>query len=113
MNQKLPGVFQGKVKKNSGNNRQIFYSDRNDDDVVEDAEKNEVFSHGMLGKNINQKINDILNSPSYVYKADVEIKLKDKTINKRIVGRNALSLITIENELIPISDVVDIYLSKK
>ena len=45
----------------------------------------------------------------YVYKADVEIVLKDKKIIKRIIGKNDGSLITIDNELIPLSEIKDIY----
>ena len=113
MNKKLPGVFPGKIKKNSGNNKQVFYSDKESDAMVMvNKEENEEFPV-RIKKNVNQKINEILNSPSYVYKADVVIKLKDKTVNKRIVGRNNSHLITIENELIPITDVVDIYMKQK
>ncbi|MBR2857618.1 hypothetical protein IKE96_00085 [bacterium] len=105
MKKKLPGVFPGKVKKNSGNNTQVFYSSKESDDKTD----NPVTKIGVeKKKNINQKINEIFNSPKYVYKADVEIKLKDKIVTKRIVGRNKTYLITFENELIPISDVIDI-----
>ena len=38
----------------------------------------------------------------------MEIKLKDGTVTKKIVGKNSTHLITMENELIPISDIVDI-----
>lgn len=62
----------------------------------------------MVNKNINQKINEVFNSSNYIYKADVELTLKSGTVVKRIVGRNSTHLITIENELIPISDVIDI-----
>ena len=57
---------------------------------------------------ILQKINSIFTSSNYIYKADVEIKLKDKTINKRVIGKNKTHLITIDNELISISDILDI-----
>ncbi|MBR2833259.1 MAG: hypothetical protein IKE75_02380 [Bacilli bacterium] len=113
INKKLPGVFPGKVKKNSGNNDQVYYSDKKSENTANISEGENSKFPRKIEKNINQKISDILNSPSYVYKADVEIKLKDKTVCKRIVGRNNLHLITIENELIPIADVVDISLKQK
>ena len=59
-------------------------------------------------KNINQKINEIFSSSRYIYKADVEITLKSGKVVKRIVGKNSVHLITYDNELIPISDIVDI-----
>lgn len=109
MEKRLPGVFPGKVKKNSGNNKQVFYSDKEDSLILDnDAGKTNTIKGVKIEKNVNQKINDIFNSPKYVYKADVDIKLKNEIITKRIVGRNNTHLITMENELIPISDVVDI-----
>ena len=103
MANKLPGVFPGKVNKNSGNNKNFSYSKE---------EVNEVFSKPIVQKNIKQKLNKIFNSSNYVYKADVEITLKDKTITRRIIGKNKTHVITIDNELIPISDILDIKIKK-
>ncbi len=102
MNKKIPKVFANKVDKYAGNNERVFYSEKNNNITLNsDDSKYET-------KNIYQKINDIFNSPNYIYKADVEIKLKDKVVSKRIVGKNMTHLITMENELIPISDILDI-----
>jgi len=106
MTKKLPGVFPGKVKKNSGNNKQVFYSNK---EVEEEKPK---FQDLKPKKNINQKLNEIFNSSSYIYKANVEIKLENDTVIKQIVGRNKTYLITMENELIPISSVKDIKLKQ-
>ena len=57
---------------------------------------------------MNQKINKIFGSSRYVYKADVDITLKDGKVSKRIIGRNKNELITMDNELIKISDIIDI-----
>ena len=100
MANKLPGVFPGKVDKNSGNNKNFSYS------------KEEVVSKPIVQKNIKQKLNKIFNSSNYVYKADVEITLKDKPITRRIIGKNKTHVITIDNELIPISDILDIKIKK-
>ena len=104
MKKKLPGVFPGKVKKDSGNNKKVFYSNKNENDIKE----NSIENIPKTEKNIKQKIKTIFNSPNYIYKADVEIKLKNEIITKRIIGRNNINLITMENELIPIKDIIDI-----
>lgn len=96
MDKKLPKVFVNQIDKQINNNEKVFYS------------KEERSAKEVKGSNINEKISAIFASPKYVYKADVKIKLKDKTITKRIVGKNGNFLITIENELIPISDILDI-----
>lgn len=97
---KIPKVFANKVN-SKGNNDDSFYSH----DGELNNEKNESLK---FNKSIEQKINDIFNSSNYVYKADVLIKLRDGEISKRIVGKNSKYLITMDNELIPISDVIDI-----
>lgn len=101
MDKKIPKVFANKVD-SDGNNEKVYHST---DEVLMDEKKESKFS---FEKNVNQKINDIFNSSNYIYKADVLIKLKNESVTKRIVGRNSTHLITMENELIPISDIVDI-----
>ena len=102
MDKKLPGIYANKVGGNIGNNKQVFYS--NDREIGDRGSE----TMTKIEKNINQKINEIFNSTNYIYKADVELRLKSGTVNKRIVGKNAVHLITIENELIPIADILDI-----
>lgn len=107
MEKKLPRVYANKIDKSLDNNKCVFYS-KYQDDLVSDSEVHDDRSYGIRGENINQKINSIFNSPRYVYKADVDIKLKDGFVSKRIIGKNSTHLITIDNELISISDIVDI-----
>ena len=102
MEKKIPKVLANKIEKKAGNNEDIYYSHEDKTD-----ERKSSFTK-IKGKNINQKLNEIFNSANYIYKADVRLVLKDKTINKRIVGRNATHLITIDNELIPLTDIIDI-----
>ena len=94
----LPKVFHNSSNKSFTNNKEVFYSKDNTEKDI---------------KTIYQKINDIFSSPNYIYKANVEISLKDKTITKRIIGRNKEYLITMDNDLIKISDILDIKTVKK
>lgn len=94
-------VFANRIDKKLHNNEEVYYSK----DVKEEIPKKTI-------KNVYQKINDIFTSRNYIYKADVIIKTKDSTLNKTIIGKNKNSLITIDNELIPISDIIDIYKEK-
>ena len=101
MEKKIPKVFVNQINKKLNNNENVYYSKEERSTVNEEKKE-------MLEGNIHQKLNRIFNSPKYVYKADVEIKLKDRTVKKRVVGKNGNYLITIENELIPIQDIIDI-----
>lgn len=98
----LPGIYKGKVKVNNMNQKKTVLStiEENITNVVDKENKD---------KNIKGQIRDIFNSPNYVYKADVSIKLKDgETIKKTIVGRTNNSLITIDDELIDVSKITQI-----
>ena len=101
MEKKLPGIFAGKVDKKAGNNEDVYYSSH---ETREDTRQEKASDF----RNVNQKINDIFNSPNYIYKADVIIKTNSGEVPKRIVGKNATHLITIENELIPLTEIKDI-----
>ena len=107
MNKKLPKVFQNKIDKDVSNNNKFYYSvnKTNESDVKENLNKKEI-----KPKNINKKINEIFASPTYVYKANVEITTKDSTITTKVIGRNKSYLITMDNKTIPINDIVDIKL---
>ena len=109
MEKKLPGVFANKISKNASHNINVSYTSNNEDLFKEDIRGERI---EPVSQNINQKINSIFSSTKYVYKADVDIKLKDKTIKRKIIGKNSVHLITIDNELIPIGDIIDIDFSK-
>lgn len=110
MEKKLPRVFANKIDKSLDNNKNIFYSARGEDMDIKsrDSFNQDERTFVVDGKNVNQKINSIFTSPRYVYKADVDIKTKDGIISRRIIGRNSTHLITIDNDLISIADIIDI-----
>ena len=98
----LPKVFHNTINKKFDNNRNVFYSNNNyEDNIKKDP------------RTVLQKINEIFSSPNYVYKANVEITLKDKKVTKRIIGRNKNYIITMDNDLIPITEIIDITSTKK
>ena len=95
---KLPKIFKNSLN-NVCNNKDIYYSYQ---------DTNITRENNIDKRNIMQKINSIFNSSNYIYKASVTIKLKDKEIKKQIIGKNQTHLITKDNELIPITDIIDI-----
>lgn len=100
MDKKLPNVFHNKITKNINNNDNVYYGKGEREEKISIVD-------------IKQKINEIFASPNYVYKANVEITLKDKTVTKRMIGRNKDYLITMDNELIPIDSIINIKTLKK
>lgn len=89
-------LFVNKFDKEFRNNEKVFYSRGNN--INREFEKVDV----------RKKINDIFRSNDFIYKADVVIILKDRKLNTTIIARNNSSLITMDNEVIKISDILDI-----
>lgn len=88
-----PKVFQNPIYKELHNNSSYSVTRSNEVYNVED---------------IHKKIKDIFSSNDYIYKADVVIKLNNETVEKQIIGKKDEYLLTIDNELIPINDIIDI-----
>lgn len=117
MGKELPGVFKNPIEHEVKNNKEVFYMSKEQeiDSEVRDSSfqsMEEKYKEKLIGNDIPRKINDIFSSPKYVYKADVEIKLKDGIVVKKIIGKNRNALITIDNELIQIDEIEDIRLAK-
>ena len=108
MDKKLPKVFQNTIDKDISNNDKYYYSANKSETNNEVKEENK---HKVIKpNNINKKINEIFASPTYVYKANVEVTTKESTITTKIIGRNKNYLITMDNKTIPIKDIIDIEL---
>lgn len=108
MEKKLPEVFKNRIDKEVKNNKDVYYT--RSTDKVEEKVSQTSFTRNVDGKNIEQKIQSIFSSPTYVYKADVELVLNDGSkLVKKIIGKNVNHLITMDNELIPITSVKDIH----
>ena len=101
MNDK-PKMYQNKLAKDFHNNKTIYTT----------YSKNETSSkyNQIIDSNvIRKKIDDIINSNSFIYSKLVHIIIGNETIKRKIVGIYNNSLITIDNEYIPIDSIKDIY----
>ena len=112
MEKKLPRVFANPLDHKIENNKEVFYSQNEGGTEIiasETIKESSPKFSSLREKSVNQKIQDIFNSKSYVYKADVKIKLKSGIVEKKIVGKNQRYLITMDNEKIPLEDILDIW----
>ena len=96
-----PKMYQFKEYKEFNNNKKVYMSsDRINDNDSEILKNN---------NDIRKKINDILNSPTFIYLTKVNIVIGNDTITRKIIGIHNNNLITIDNEYIPIDNIKDIY----
>ena len=91
---KLPNVFASPINKKLNNYQDLYRSDR------------AVKSYNP--KDINKKINEIFGSLNHVYKRRVRITMDDGIHEEEIVGKTNINLLTIDNKLIKITDILDI-----
>ena len=95
MKKDLPNIYKGKVKNDL--NQKIAYISND----IEEVSK----------KSINDQIKDIFESDKFLYKAETLITLNNgDKIKKTIIGKTNNSLITIDDELIEVSNISKIEL---
>ena len=93
-----PKLYQHREKKEFRNNRRVYYSmDKEDTNIIWNS------------NDIRKKINNIINSPSFIYRTEVNIVIGNETIVRKIIGIYNNNLVTIDNEHIPIDSIKDIY----
>lgn len=91
---KLPKVYVSPIDKDLQNNKQLFYS--------------KLSEESQNTKSVIQKINDIFHSRNFVYKKDVLVTTKNGSKVISLVGRTNDALLSLDNERILISDVMEI-----
>ena len=103
---KLPKVFVNKTSNKNVNNEQVFYS--NDVSGVNDVSKTLDSSNVVNNLLVQKKINDIFNSPNFVYKVNVILTLKDGKREETLIAKTNDGVLTIDNRVIPIKDILGI-----
>ena len=89
---KLPKVYANTNLNNIKNNETIYYDKNKTTDI----------------QNIEYKINELFRSSKYVYKINVRITTTKSINTYKIIGKVNNYLITIDNEKIPINEILDI-----
>lgn len=95
---KLPKIYQGEQNKKFNNNKQLCYLEN--DEVRLQETKNI--------KTTEEVLNEIFSGIGYSYNIPVTIKTKDKTYNTSLIAKTKNNLITLDNELIPLSEIISI-----
>lgn len=103
MQKKLPKIYQATFSHKIDNNDKVFYS------------ANEKVSQNSKGntrqedtKTIDQTLNELFKTTGYIFNIPVEIKTNRGNLNTKIAGKVKNTLITLDNDVIPISSIVSI-----
>ena len=109
---KLPKVFQNELKKTIKNNKEVCYlknEEKKLDQVKVDEEKEETTNNTP---NITEILDEVFNGIGYSYNIPLEITTNDKIYNTSLIAKTNNNLITIDNEIIPISSIICIKYKK-
>lgn len=101
MSEKLPNVFVNLNDDINDNNVSYYYSKNGKNSL----QKKEDFTNRIK---INKKIDELFNSTKFVYKLPVIINLEDERIDTIIVYKNKNQLVTMDNRVIKVEDILDI-----
>lgn len=107
MEKKLPKVFKKNISKEHINNTKVYSTNSNKKLIKETKTK----SKNNLS--VEEKIKKLFKSSRYVFNIGVIIKTNKKEYDTKIIGRIKNSLITLENEEIPIIEIEDIIIKDR
>lgn len=100
---KKPKVFVNSINKNIKNNIESYHYRGS---IEEEIDELEIIDESI---SIEDKLNDIFNSDSFVYKNNVVIILKDgNSLKEEVIAIKNLELITLSGKKIKLTEIKDI-----
>ena len=101
MNKKIPNIFKKNVTKDHINNKTVS------------SVKKEISNNKTDNKSVSEKLNKLFKSNRYVFNIGVIIKTKKKDYDTKIIGKIKNSIITMEDDVIPIIEIEDIIIKDR
>lgn len=97
---KLPKIYQNRIEKEINNNKKVYYGNSITSNK-ESIQKEE-------NKDIETIIDDILSLPTYSFNINLLIHTKEKTYDTSLIAKTQNSIITFDNDKIPLEDIISI-----
>lgn len=97
---KLPKIYQNEITKKIKNNKTVCYL------------KEEPLDPYTGIPTILEKIEQVFSGYGYSYNIPVIIKTTSKTYNTSLIAKTEKHLITLDNDIIPISEIIDFQITK-
>mgnify|MGYP003308967565 CR=1 FL=1 len=101
---KKPKIFENKIDKDIRNNKSVFDSSKEEVRII----KKEELIKDNNDISVVDKITRLLNRNGYIFNVKVLIKTKDTEYNTHIASVINNHIITLDNDIINIDDVIDI-----
>lgn len=98
---KLPKIYKNEIDKKINNNKNICYVEK-EDSVLQKNTKEQ----------ITETIEEIFSGIGYSYNIPVTIKTSNKTYETSLIAKTKNSIITLDNETIPLETIISIQKKK-
>lgn len=95
---KLPKIYQTEINKKICNNKRTCYLKN------EETKKEEITTQN----DIREIINEVFSGIGHSYNIPLTIKTKERTYQTSLIAKNKRNIVTLDNEVIPISDIITI-----
>ncbi len=97
---KLPKIYQNTIEKEIHNNKKVYYGRNSLEQIVRDEAEEE--------QDVLEIIDEIFSLPTYSFNIPLSIYTKDKVYHTSLVAKSANTIITFDNDVIPIEDITRI-----
>lgn len=109
MSKKLPGIFKKDVDVIYSNNKKIYYAEDTINNKLRDSNNN--FDSNSLS--VEEKLRKLFKSSRYIFNINVLIKTKNREYDTKIAGKVKDSVVTVDNDVIPIISIDDIIIKDR
>lgn len=117
MKKELPEIFKKSVGSEHCNNKKVFYTSENKEvtsaqQTITSTAANIVNNNSSLST-VEEKIRKLFKSSRYIFNINVLIKTDKKDYDTKVAGKVKNSLVTVDNEVIPIVEINDIIIKDR
>jgi len=102
MNKKTPNIFKKDITKDHINNK-----------IISSVREKNIENRKSDDLSVSEKLNKLFKSNRYVFNIGVIIKTKKKDYDTKIIGKIKNSIITMEDDVIPIIEIEDIIIKDR
>ena len=110
MKKELPKIFKKNVGNEHCNNKKVFYTSENNEIIQKEST---IINDKSTLTTVEEKIRKLFKSSRYIFNINVLIKTDKKDYDTKIAGKVKNSLVTIDNEIIPIVEINDIIIKDR
>ena len=98
---KIPEIYVNKINKKIDNNKEVFYSYKDNDEIIEETKPLDEYT-------LQRKINELFRSNDFIYKKKFHIKTINEEKDYIIISKSYDYLLTIDGTKIMIKDIIEI-----